>query len=56
MIVALSEHWKALFEKDMQCKNVVVIPNVIEEPEEDHSMRKDDVCNFLPVVTDGNGL
>ena len=47
VIVALSEHWKEFFEKEMKCKNVVVIPNVIEEPEEDHSFRKDDVCNFL---------
>lgn len=46
-IVALSEIWKNYFEEELQAKHVVVIPNPVEQSQEDHSKRDDNVVKFL---------
>ena len=38
-IVALSDSWKEFFCKEIGCKDVKVVPNIMEEPHEDHRLR-----------------
>lgn len=47
IIIALSDFWKKYFEDELHCRSVYIIPNVIEEPHEDHGKRTNDICNFL---------
>lgn len=57
IIIALSEYWRSYFKDEMKCKNVVV-PNIIETPNEDHSIRPTDICNFLFLgkICDNKGI
>lgn len=47
MIVALSEYWRSYFADELHCRNVEIVPNIIERPYEDHSVRDGKVCTFL---------
>lgn len=46
-IIALSEVWRDFFINKLYVNNVVVIPNPVELPREDHSCRKDNIIKFL---------
>lgn len=46
-VVALSETWKNYFKECLKANHVVVIPNPVEQSEEDHSQRDDNVVKFL---------
>jgi glycosyltransferase involved in cell wall biosynthesis len=58
IIIALSEYWRSYFKDEMKCKNVAVVPNIIETPNEDHSIRPTDICNFLFLgkICDNKGI
>lgn len=47
VIVVLSTKWKVYFEQEFQCKDVKIIPNIIEYPREDHSNRENYPIQFL---------
>ena len=47
VIGALSTKWKAFFEQEFHCKDVRIIPNIIDYPKENHSDRKDIPVQFL---------
>lgn len=47
VIIALSQNWKQFFEKEFHHKNVRIIPNIIDIPLEDHSIRDNRVIQFL---------
>jgi len=46
-VVALSDYWKDYFEKDMHCRQVAVVHNIMDRPQEDHSQRDAQLCTFL---------
>jgi len=47
VIGVLSTKWKVFFEQEFQCKDVRIIPNIIEYPREDHSNRENYPIQFL---------
>lgn len=57
-IVALSDAWRKFFQDELGCPNVVVVPNVMEAPHEDHTIRRNDLCTllFLGKVCDEKGI
>ena len=46
-VVALSDTWKSYFEEELRAKRVVVIPNPVEQSQENHTKRDDNVIKFL---------
>jgi glycosyltransferase involved in cell wall biosynthesis len=58
VIVALSSSWKQYFEEEFLHENVLVIPNIIDFPIEDHSKRNNAVLQllFLGKICDKKGI
>jgi len=57
-IVALSDSWKDYFSKEVGCKDVKVVPNIMEAPHEDHRQRDARTCTllFLGKICDEKGI
>ena len=58
VVVALSETWKLYFESVLNVKRVVIIPNPVDTPSENHSTRSENlvVFLFLGAINDNKGV
>ena len=57
-LVALSESWKDYFIQEIGCKDVKVVPNIMNVPHEDHRKRDPHLCTllFLGKICDEKGI
>ena len=46
-IVSLSDSWSTFFSHDIGCSDVKVVPNIMDVPHEDHSLRDKNYCTIL---------
>ncbi|WP_409029134.1 glycosyltransferase family 4 protein [Gracilimonas sediminicola] len=47
LIIALSQHWKDYFEKELQHRNIVILENIVEKPIHRRDTLDDEYCRFL---------
>lgn len=56
-IIALSKYWKNYFEETVGCKNVVIIPNIVENPNKIPNNKKNTIdAVFLGTINDNKGV